>query len=269
MKIGFIGAGNMTNAILTGISKSNVVDKKDIFISNRTKEKLDIIEKKFGYSVSTENDYVLKNASDVVFICVKPQVFDSISKDLKKNISDNQLIVSIMAGKSIEYLQDSLGTKNVIRVMPNTPCLVGAGISAVAASGEALKNKNYKEVINVLKLIGEVVETDEKYINVITQVSGASPAWVFMMIEALADGGVNCGLPRDMAYKFATNAVYGSGKLATMKYDEDKTLPSVLKDMVTSPGGTTIEGVRVLEECNFRGAIMDAVLAAYNRSLEL
>ena len=153
--------------------------------------------------------------------------------------------------------------------MPNTPSLVGAGISAISASSEALIDKNYIEVLSVLKTLGETIEVDEKYMDIITQVSGASPAWVFMMIEALADGGVNCGLPRDLAYRFATNAVYGAGKLATMKYNENKTQPSVLKDMVTSPGGTTIEGVKVLEERGFRGSIIDAVHASYKRALEL
>ena len=269
MKIGFIGAGNMAKAILTGIAKSKIVDKNDVFVSNRTKDKLEIIKKEFSYNVSTDNSYVMKNAKDVIFICLKPQVFDTVSLGLKKLIGKNQLIVSIMAGKTIEYLQKALGTKNVIRVMPNTPSLVGAGISALAASKEASKNKNYSEVINILKGIGEVVEVDEKYMNAITQVSGASPAWIFMLIEALSDGGVECGLPRDLAYKFAMNAVYGSGKLAVDKYNENKTHPGVLKDMVTSPAGTTIEGVRVLEENGFRGAIIDAVLQSYSRSLEL
>ena len=269
MRVGFIGAGNMAHAILSGIAKSKVLNCKDIFISNRSKEKLDDLKVTFGFNVSTDNSYVLKNAKDVLFICVKPQVFDSISKGLKKIIGKKQLVVSIMAGKTIEYLQKSLGTKNIVRIMPNTPCLVGAGISAVSASKEAIKDKNYKEVLNVLKTIGEVVEVEEKYINAVTQVSGASPAWIFMMIEALSDGGVECGLPRDLAYKFAMNAVYGSGKLALDKYAENKTHPGVLKDMVTSPAGTTIEGVRVLEENGFRGAIIDAIMQSYSRSLEL
>lgn len=269
MKLGFIGAGNMTSAILLGISKTNIINKEDIFVSNRTSKKLDVIKEKFGYNTSTDNAFVIKNARDVIVLSVKPQVFDNISEDIKKSLDGTELIVSIMAGKSLDYLQNELGTKNVIRVMPNTPCLVGAGISAVAGSIDGLKNKNYSDVISILKTLGEVIEVDEKYIDAITQVSGASPAFVFMMIEALADGGVNCGLPRDMAYKFATNAVYGSGKLATVKYNEDKTQPGVLKDMVTSPGGTTIEGVRVLEKCGFRGAIIDAVLAAYKKSKNL
>ena len=269
MKIGFIGAGNMASAILSGLYKDGRYNKNDIVVSNRSREKLDAIKEKFGYKVSQKNAEVIKNSKDVVFICVKPQVFDEISNEIKKSLSKNQLVVSILAGKTIEYLQKKLGIKNVIRVMPNTPALVGAGISAVAASNEAKKNPKYVEIIKMLKVIGEVAEVDEKYINAITQVSGASPAWIFMMIEALADGGVECGLTRDMAYKFATNAVYGSGKLAVEKYNENKTHPGVLKDMVTSPAGTTIEGVRVLEENGFRGSIIDAVLQSYSRSLEL
>ena len=269
MRIGFIGAGNMARSILSGISKSSSINSKDVFVSNRTEGKLKELEKDFSFNVSTDNDYVIKNAKDILFICVKPQVFDTILKDIKKKITKNQLVVSIMAGKTIDYLKKSLSTKNIVRVMPNTPCFVGAGVSAVSADKEVIKNKNYKAVLEIFKSIGEVIEVDEKYINAITQVSGASPAWIFMMIEALADGGVECGLTRDMAYKFATNAVYGAGKLARDKYVESKTHPGVLKDMVTSPAGTTIEGVRVLEENGFRGAIIDAVMQSYSRSLEL
>ena len=269
MKIGFIGCGNMARAILTGIYNSNIISKSDVYVSNRTKEKLDIIKSELGYNTFIDNRVVVKNAKDILFICVKPQVFDTISSDLKKTITKNQLIVSVMAGKTIDYLKKKLGTKNIIRVMPNTPALVGAGISAVSTNKEALKSKYYKKVLEILKALGEVVETKEEYINAITQVSGASPAWIFMMIEALADGGVKCGLTRDMAYKFAMHAVYGAGKLAIEKYDKDKTHPAVLKDMVTSPGGTTIEGVKVLEENAFRGIVIEAVEKSYQRSLEL
>ena len=269
MKLGFLGAGNMAHAILEGIFNTNSINSKDVFVSNRGIERLEIIRNKYHFNTTVDNLELIKNAKDVLFICVKPQIFDTISTGIKKSISKNQLVVSIMAGKTIEYIQKSLGTKNVVRVMPNTPSIVGAGISAIAASKEGLKNKNYKEVINVFKSVGEVVEVEERYINAITQVSSSSPAWVFMMIEALADGGVECGLTRDMAYKFATNAVYGAGKLATIKYSKNKVIPAALKDMAASPGGTTIEGIRVLEENGFRGAIIDAVMQAYTRSLEL
>lgn len=269
MKIGFIGAGNMTNAMLDGISKSHILEAKDIFVSNKSKEKLDNIKNKFNVNICNSNVELIKNADDIIFICVKPQVFDIIFNELKKNINKNQVIVSIMAGKSIESISEALGTESVIRVMPNVPSIVGAGISAVSANETLKNNKCYSEVLNILKSIGEVVEVEEKFLNAITQVSSSSPAFVFMMIEALADGGVNCGLTRDMAYIFATNAVYGAGKLAVEKYRENKVIPASLKDMVASPAGTTIEGIRVLEENGFRGAIIDAVIQAYARSLEL
>lgn len=274
MKIGFIGAGNMARAILTGIASSKKtikINKNDIFVSNRTKSKLDEIKKVFQYNVTLKNDEVLKKAKDIIFLCIKPQVFDEIKNDLKKHINKDQMIVSIMAGKSIDYLEESLGTKNIIRVMPNALCLVNAGISALAirkyAKIDAKKNVSDKYIIvrKILMGVGELVEVDEKYINAITQVSGASPAWVFMMIESLADGGVACGMPRDMAYKFAASAVCGSGKL--MK--ERNLHPGFLKDLICSPAGTTIEGVKVLEEKGFRGAVIDAVVAAYNKSIKI
>lgn len=248
MKIGFIGAGNMANAIITGIKQSKI-SGLDIYTSKTSKD----------------NIGVFKNAKDIVFICVKPQVFDSIYKELKKQISKSQLIVSIMAGKSIDYLTKTLGTKNIVRVMPNTPCLVGSGISAVAASDIVKKDKRYGEVLKIIESTGKAIEVDEKYINAITQVSGASPAFTFMYIEALADAGVKCGLPRKMALEFAKSAVEGA---ATLSIKSDKHVGE-LKDMVCSPAGTTIEGVKTLEEKGFRGAVIDAVCAAYDKCVKM
>lgn len=248
MKIGFIGAGNMANAIITGIKDSKMKDI-DIFASKTSKD----------------NIGVFKNAKDIIFLCVKPQVFDNIYKDLKKQISKSHLVVSIMAGKNIEYLVKTLGTKNIVRVMPNIPCLVGKGVSAVAASGVVKKDKRYSDVLKIIGSTGKAIEVDEKYINAITQVSGASPAFTFMYIEALADAGVKCGLPRKMALEFAKSAVEGAANLAV---NSEKHLGE-LKDMVCSPAGTTIEGVKVLEEKGFRGAVIDAVCAAYDRCVKM
>ena len=265
MKIGFIGAGNMAYAILAGIHNAGKIDMKDIIVSNRSEEKLTKIKNEFSVKVTTKNEEVLNEASDVVFLCVKPQVYDNIWSDLNKNINEKQIIVSIIAGKSISTLCN-LNTNNIVRVMPNTPCLVGAGAIAVATNDKKLKDDNrYKVILDILNSIGTAIEVEEKYIDVITQVSGASPAWIFMMIEALADGGVFCGLPRDLAYKFASLSVLGSGKLAVEKGIH----PGILKDMVTSPAGTTITGVKVLEDKGFRGAIIDAVYASYERSINL
>lgn len=272
MKIGFIGAGNMANAIFAGIKKSNIMDVKDIYVNSRTKASIDKVSLNYGFNITLDAHEVVKNAPDIVFICVKPQVIDYVASDIKSDIGKNQVIVSIAAGKTLEYLREHFGTKNVIRIMPNTPCLVGAGISAVTyekiifedKKNEDLNNK-LKEVLKIVSAMGEYEIVEEKYIDAITQVSGASPAWIFMLIEALADGGVLCGMPRDMAYRFASNAVLGSGKLAV-----DKNVhPGILKDQVTSPAGTTIEGVKVLEDKGFRGAIIDAVVAAYNKAIKL
>lgn len=269
MKIGFIGAGNMAKAIFAGMEKSNQFNKNDIFVNSRTKETLDFVSKNFGYNIDLDVNQVVKSATDIIFICVKPQIIDSIATNIKANIGTNQVVVSIAAGKTLDYLRDHFGTNNVIRIMPNTPCLVGAGMSAVSYDKTIfetpLLSKKLDEVLKIVNAMGDYEVVDEKYIDVITQVSGASPAWIFMLIEALADGGVLCGMPRDMAYKFASNAVYGAGKLA-----KDKNIhPGILKDMVTSPAGTTIEGVKVLEEKGFRGALIDAVVVAYNKTKKI
>lgn len=270
MKIGFIGAGNMAKAIFAGIKKSDIVDKNDVYVNSRTQESLNVVNSDYGYNINLDVHDTVKKAKDIIFICVKPQVIDYVASDIKNDISKDQVIVSIVAGKTRAYLREHFGTENVIRIMPNTPCLVGAGISAVTYDAALFeKNPSLKEklseVLKIVRAMGDFEIVEEKYIDAITQVSGASPAWIFMMIEALADGGVECGMPRDMAYKFAKNAVYGSGKLAI----EKNLHPGILKDMVTSPAGTTIEGVRVLEEKGFRGAVIDAVLAAYNKSIKL
>lgn len=247
MKLGFIGAGNMANAIIAGIKKSKI--NVEIFTSKTSKD----------------NISVFKNAKDIIFICVKPQVFDSIYGELKSKISKSVLVVSIMAGKNIDYISKCLGTKNIIRIMPNTPCLVGKGISAVAASDAVKKDKRYADVLKIIGSTGKAIEVDEKYINAITQVSGASPAFTFMYIEALADAGVKCGLPRKMAFDFAKSAVEGAANLAINSCEH----VGELKDMVCSPAGTTIEGVKTLEEKGFRGAVIDAVCAAYDKCIKM
>ncbi len=269
MKIGFIGAGNMAKAIFAGIKKSNIIDKNDVYVNSRTQESLNVVNSDYGFNIDINVHDVVKNAKDIIFICVKPQVIDFVASDIKNDLSKDQIIVSIVAGKTRAYLREHFGTENVIRIMPNTPCLVGAGISAVTYDASVFENdslnQKLKEVLKIVAAMGEYEVVEEKYIDAITQVSGASPAWIFMMIEALADGGVLCGLPRNMAYRFAENAVYGSGALA-----KEKNLhPGILKDMVTSPAGTTIEGVKVLEDKGFRGAIIDAVVAAYMKTKKL
>lgn len=272
MKIGFIGCGNMATALLLGINKSKVVESSDIFVSNRSIEKLSDIKEKINCNITQSNDEVIKNASDIIFICVKPQIFDVISEELKSAINENQLIVSIMAGKSIDYIKEKLGlcaSHNVIRVMPNTGALVSASMTTIAFDSELKKdekNKNKLEkVFEILKSVGELEEVEEKYIDIATQICGASPAFTFIYIEALADAGVYLGLPRDSAYKFAKNAVLGASTLAIKS---DKHVAS-LKDMVTSPAGTTISGVRALEKGGFRSSVFEAVVEAYERAKKL
>ena len=263
--IGFIGAGNMASAIIGGIVKDGIAEGRQIFVSNPTRAKTDRLSTEYGVQCCSCNmETVMK--SDLLFLCVKPQMMDSALAEIRPSLRDDQVIVSIAAGKTLSYFEERLGNgRKLVRVMPNTPALCGEGMSAVCGNEEMQKEENraaFAEVMAVCESFGEAVEVPERLVDVAGQVAGASPAWIFMVIEALADGAVACGMPRAMAYRFAAQGVAGAGKLAVKTGKH----PGELKDMVTSPAGTTIEGVRVLEESGVRAAFMDAVIESYEKS---
>lgn len=263
--IGFIGAGNMASAIIGGILQAGICPPELITASNPTEEKLRKLEADYGIH-TTQNNREAAEASELLFLCVKPQMMDGVLSELRDVLQEDQTIISIAAGKPLSYYEDLLGSeKRIIRVMPNTPALCGAGMSAVCGNGEMQKAENagiLQDVLKICRSFGGAEVLPERLIDVAGQVAGASPAWIFAVIEALADGAVACGMPRDMAYRFASQGVAGAGKLAAA----DGRHPGELKDMVTSPAGTTIEGLRVLEERAIRGAFMDAVIAAFEKS---
>ena len=264
-KLGFIGAGNMASAIIGGIVKSGLCAPEDIIVSNPTESKLEALAKQYGVRTEKDNLAAVK-ASDILFLCVKPQMMDSVLAEIGSAVSDEQTLVSIAAGKTLSYFEEKLGSgKKLVRVMPNTPALCGEGMSAVCGSERMQEPENqavFEDVLAVCRSFGEAAVVPERLVDVAGQVAGASPAWIFLVIEALADGAVACGMPRDMAYRFASQGVAGAGKLAAVTGRH----PGELKDMVTSPGGTTIEGVRVLEESGVRAAFMNAVMKAYEKS---
>lgn len=269
MKVGFIGYGNMGSAIVNRVIEENIVDTKELYISDLNKDKTIDIRQKYDINIFVDNMELIKNNLDILFLCVKPQNLEETINSIKNIINDNVLIVSIVAGKSIDYIEKLFEKKiKIVRVMPNTPALIGEGISAICTNELANNeenNKTYDLVLKIISSIGDVFNVEEKYFDIITQISGASPAFIFMVIEAMVDGAVLCGMPRDMAYKFASKAVKGSGALAY----EKKCNPGILKDMVTSPSGTTIEGVKVLEENAVRGAFMNAIIESYKKSKNL
>jgi pyrroline-5-carboxylate reductase len=264
MKIGFVGAGNMAEALMKGIISAGMALADDITASDVMPERRDFIAKTIGVGVTGDNIEVVRS-SDIIVLAVKPNHVGPVLEELKPYLSSDHLLISIAAGVKIDVMERHLNWGvRVVRVMPNQPCLVGASASAFAL-GRSARKEDKETVQRVLESVGVAFALDEKLLDAVTGLSGSGPAYVYMFIEALADGGVLAGLPRDVATILAAQTVFGSAKtvLETRKH------PGELKDMVASPGGTTIEGIRALEESGFRGAVMDAIEAGAKKSAEL
>jgi pyrroline-5-carboxylate reductase len=254
VKIGIIGGGNMARAIVLGLL-ANKTKAETIMVSDISEKKLNEF-RRYGVKTGT-NEQVIK-FSDTVIFAVKPNVFDII---LHECVGADKLFVSIAAGMSVDYIKSFLGEDaRVARVMPNTPALVGAGMTAVC--GDTVSYKDLEIVKGIFETIGEVIVTEEKNMDAVCGVSGSGPAYAYTLIEAMADGGVLKGLPRQDAIKLAAQTVFGAAKMAL----ETDTHPAQLRDAVCSPGGTTIEGVAALEKNGFRSAVISAVDAACEKS---
>ena len=247
-KAGFIGAGNMGGALLRAVSKKT--------------DKICVYDKNAQAAHATGADFCeikdLVQNSEYVFLGVKPNVIESVCKSIKDFLSDENVIVSMAAGIDTKSLKSWLGTENVIRIMPNTPASVGEGMILFTGSAS-------DDFTDLMSECGKLDYIDEKLIDAAAALSGCGPAFVYMFIEALADGAVSCGLPRAKAELYAKQTVLGSSKLALLS---DKHL-GALKDAVCSPGGTTIEGVLTLEKGAFRSDVANAVIAAFNKTSKL
>jgi pyrroline-5-carboxylate reductase len=263
-KIGFIGGGNMAGALIRGLLHSEAVAAEQIRASDVKGERLTELGQKFGIQTTSDNEE-LGRWADVVVIAVKPQIVDRILAAVGSTLSDGDLVISIAAGVPLEALESRLPpSARVVRAMPNTAAIALAGATAVAPGAHATP-----EDLNTAKAlfdaVGRCVVLDETLLDAVTGLSGSGPAYVMLMIEALADGGVKVGLGRDTALLLAAQTVYGSAKLQL----ETGEHPGRLKDMVTSPGGTAIAGLHTLEAGGLRRTLIDAVEAASNRSVEL
>ena len=197
-------------------------------------------------------------------LAVKPQVLPAVARELRSVLTDRQLVMSVAAGVSLRQLADWLGSERVVRVMPNTPCLVGRGASAYAL-GEQATSEDARVVESMLAAVGFVCQVGERYLDAVTGLSGSGPAYIYLLIEALSDGGVLAGLTRDVATQLAAHTVRGAAEMVI----GTAVHPAVLKDRVTSPGGTTIAGIQALEEHGLRAACMAAVEAATARARQL
>lgn len=264
MKIGVIGCGNMASAILQGVLKSGVAAPSEIVAADPFETARKRAEEAFGIRTSASNAEAAAGA-DLVLLSVKPQVFSKVAPGLSACLTPGQVILSIMAGKSLSDLSAGLGEDAaVVRAMPNMPALVGEGITGYCPNAR-VTDAQLTLAVSVIKAFSEAEAVPENLMSVVTSVSGSSPAFVFMFIEALADGAVAEGMPRAQALHFAAQTVLGSAKavLASGKH------PGELKDMVCSPAGTTIAGVAALESRAFRSAVIEAVRAAAERAKEL
>lgn len=262
--IGFIGAGNMAGAMIGGIVTSGIIKPENIFISDINSDSADRLVREYQVKALPGNIDVAKTSKALV-LAVKPQVYKEVIQEIKESIAPDTLIVSIAAGITIEEIKKFFGSDvKVIRTVPNTPALVGEGMTAMAFEPPVEKS-DVDFARKVFFSFGIVEEVKEELLNAVTAVSGSSPAFAFMFIEAMADAAVLLGLPRDKSYVFASQVLRGAAKLVM----ETGKHPGALKDMVCSPAGTTIEGVRVLEEKGLRSAVIEAMISTAQRAQEL
>jgi len=262
--IGFLGAGKMATALAKGWLAAGLVTPDRLCGSDPMPQARAAFHKETGAAALDDNRAVV-GKSDMLVLAVKPQHMPALLAEIRSAVTASHLVVSIAAGITLQQLADGLGSDcRLIRVMPNTPCLVGASASAYAPAASA-REQDVRLVEKLLNVVGRAFPLPEKLLDAVTGLSGSGPAFVFVMIEALSDGGVRMGLPRDIATLLAVQTVFGSAKMML----ETGLAAGILKDQVASPGGTTIAGLHALERAGFRAALMDAVEAATLRSKEL
>lgn len=265
MTIGFIGLGNMASAMIGGMLQKGIAKPEEIIGSARTQRTIERAQKEYDIRVTLDNKEVAKQA-EILFLAVKPLFFGEVIPQIKDAVKPGTIVVSIAAGKTLGALKEAFGREDIklIRCMPNTPALVLEGCTGVCA-GEEVPKEDMDRVLSLLRSFGKASVVPERLMDVVVGVSGSSPAYVFMFIEAMADEAVAAGMPRAQAYEFAAQSVLGSAKMVL----ETGKHPGELKDMVCSPGGTTIQAVKKLEETGFRASVMDAMEACIVKSASM
>jgi pyrroline-5-carboxylate reductase len=262
--IAFIGAGQMARALAQGFVRAGLVRGESIAASDPSPAAREAFAKAVPGARLLESNGAAVGHGEVVFLAVKPQSVAAATADSGGAVDESRLVVSIVAGIPLAKLAKQLGTTRVVRVMPNTPCLVGESASAFCV-GSGATREDSKLVAELLGAVGVAFQVEEHLLDAVTGLSGSGPAYGYVMIEALADGGVRMGLPRDVALTLAAKTMLGAAKMVL----ESGEHPAVLKDRVASPGGTTIAGLKALEDRGVRGALIAAVEAATRRSIEL
>lgn len=251
---GFIGCGNMGRAMIGGILSTGLADSSSVYASDPSTASLEAVHTAYGISTSSDNTVTAKKA-DILVLSVKPHFYESVIAEIRNAISEQTIVVMIAAGQTLAVNEARFGKPvKLVRVMPNTPALVGAGMSAVTFNS-LLTCEEKADILAMLRSFGKAEEVPESLMDAVTGLSGSSPAYVYMFIEAMADAAVLHGMPRAQAYTFAAQSVLGSAKMVL----ETGMHPGALKDNVCSPGGTTIEAVASLERSGMRAAVIDAI----------
>ena len=264
MKLAFIGGGTMAEAILRGVLNAQVAAPTDVAIGEPRPERRQFLSSEFGVQAHQGNLDAVKEA-DLLILAIKPQDLPVIFQELGERLRPEQAVLSIIAGAKMSTLSKGFSHESIIRVMPNTPAQIGQGMSMWTCSRQ-VSDQHREFTRSIVSTVGkEIYVDDEKYMDMATALSASGPAYVFMIIEALIDAGVYVGLPRDMARTMVLQTVYGSTQMVM----ETGRHPADLKDMVVSPGGTTAEGLQVLERAGVPAAIVDAVNAAFQKSIKL
>jgi pyrroline-5-carboxylate reductase len=262
-KIAFLGGGNMAEALIKGLIAGSTATPDHILVTDVSADRLAHLHNTYG--VMQKGNMEAAREADIIILSVKPQVIERVLAEIASGVDDRKLVISIAAGIAIAKIEKALKAGcHVVRVMPNTPALVLAGAAALAG-GKNATSADLALAQSIFSAVGRAVIVDEKLMDAVTGLSGSGPAYVFMIIDALSDAGVKAGLPRQLALELAAQTVYGAAKMVL----ETKEHPGKLRDMVTSPGGTTIEGLHALEKGKLRATLMNAVEAATARSREL
>lgn len=262
-EIGVIGVGNIGSAILKSLLK--IYKKEQLTFTNRSVRKIEKMQAETGIQPSASNQELAEN-SRIVVLSVKPQVYDKVLSEINGHITDDTIIIAMAAGVTIKSVSERLGGhKRVVRCMPNTPALIGEGMTGVSYDKNLFDETDKQKITSFFESFGMMEVLPEDLMNAVTCISGSSPAYIYMFIEALADSAVKYGMPRDVAYRMAAKSVEGSAKMVLLSGKH----PGELKDNVCSPGGTTIAAVAVLEEYGMRNAVIKASDACYEKCLEL
>ena len=262
-KIGFIGGGKMASAIIKGIINSGYFKKENIYVSDKNNEALHYLKDNYGVNTSNNNKEILKNA-DIILFAVKPFVIRDVLSEIKENITDKKIILSIAAGISTKTIEKIIGNIPVIRIMPNTPALVNEGMSAVC-KGTFAKEEHVKIAFNIFKSVGKVIEADEKYIDIITAISGSGPAFYYYIINEIAKSGQKLGMDYDTCLKLSAQTALGAAKMIM----ESGINPEQLIINVTTPGGCTAVGNDVLKDNNISDILFDTIEKTMKKAYEL